>query len=190
MDENNQVLPTAQEPVEETTVAVETDWQEVATKHHKAFTDQKLRAEKAEARLKELEDAHKPDKETSTPKNENDRIAALEARLEETTTRAQLIARGYTEADEQQILINAAKVLGKQPHEVVANPLVKQQIDDLRSQKKTEDVTPSPSRKSGTTTTNIERLATQVLKGEKSLSDLGTDDKKKVLEHIEKNNLF
>lgn len=191
MNEETQVLPTEQEPVEETTEVVEdTDWQEVATKHQKAFTDQKLRAEKAEARLKELESAPKPKEEKSTPKNDDDRIALLEKRLEEESTRTRLTAMGVLETDEQDEVMRAAGVLGKSPAEAIRHPLVAKMLEDMRSQKKTEDVTPSPSRKSGTGTTNVERLATQVLKGEKSFSDLGTDDKKKVLEHIEKNNLF
>jgi hypothetical protein len=190
MDESQQGLSTEQTPVVETTIEgaeQEVNWQAEAEKHRKAFEDQKRRAEIAEGKLKD-----KPEQkvEKPTPKNDNDRIAELEARLEETTTRANLIARGYTEADEQQILIDAAKILGKLPHEVATHALVKQQIEDLRSQKKTEDVSPSPSKRGGSTTTSVERLAKQVLSGEKQIAALGRDEKSKVLKYIEENNLF
>lgn len=188
--EEELVTPTEQEEQVETTESVEdtTDWQSLAEKHQNAFKDQKRRAEQAEAKLKEFE----AKQEKSTPKKElpeSDRYTELERKLEEESTRNRLFALGVQDEEEQDEVVRAAKVLNLSVSKAIHHPLVAKMLEDKRSQSKTEEVTPSPSKRGGEPTQSVTRLAKEVQEGKTSLQNLDQATKTKVLEHWKKQGL-
>lgn len=140
-EESQEQAPTAEELIE-------------LRKDAAAFKDQKKRAEIAEAELKKL----KPTQEQKpAPKQE-----ASSAASTDDVVRARLEARGVLDEDEQDAVIEAAKVLNLTPIKALDNEIVKGRLAAIRTQKKTNDATPAPSRGGGTTT-NIGRLADKAL---------------------------
>lgn len=117
-----------------------------------AFEDQKKRAEIAEGELKKFKT---PKVETPAPKtgeNAND----------DNVIRARLEARGILDEDEQDAVIEAAKVLNTTPIKALELGIVKGRLAEIKAQKATTAATPPPSRGGGTTT-NIGRLADKAL---------------------------
>jgi hypothetical protein len=129
-----------------------------ADKFRKAFEDQKRRAEKAEARAKELE--AKGSEKGQSHDNKGQDLSALEKRV----VRAELASAGIKDPAEQEFVIGAAKRLGVEPGEAANDPIVVAKLDKLREEKATKDATPSPSKRSGGTTSNISSLADKALK--------------------------
>ena len=117
-----------------------------------AFEDQKKRAEIAEGELKKFK----------TPKVETPAPNTGEHANDDNVTRARLEARGYLDEDAQDLILQAAKVLGIDPIKAPENEIVKGQLAALKAKKATNDATPAPSRGGGTTT-NISRLADKAL---------------------------
>jgi hypothetical protein len=120
-----------------------------------AFEDQKKRAEIAEGELKKF----KKPAETTTP---TPVIPTVPSESNDDVVRARLEARGILDEDEQDAVIEAAKVLNTSPIKALDNEIVKGRLAALKAQKATSAATPAPSRGGGTTT-NISRLADKAL---------------------------
>lgn len=142
-------VPATPEPLTEEQI---TDLQKKAS----AFEDQKKRAEIAEGKLKQFE---KPKPEVPvTPHPTGDVPSATD----DNVTRARLEARGILDEDEQDAVIEAAKVLNTTPIKALELGIVKGRLAEIKAQKATTAATPAPSRGGGTST-NISRLADKAL---------------------------
>jgi hypothetical protein len=128
-----------------------------------AYEDQKKRAEIAEAELKKRPKASEPT--TPTPVN-----PTVPSTSDDNVTRARLEARGILDEDEQDAVIEAARVLNTTPIKALDNEIVKGRLAAIKAQKATTTATPAPSRGGGTTT-NIGRLADKALETGEMPSD-------------------
>lgn len=145
-DNNNGELDTLTletEEVEEQDTVEETDSEEadpdevdMLRKRAEAYEAQKIRAEKAEAKLKAIQ-------KTPVKKSSPDELAELKEQLAQT----QLLAQGI-KPDEQEIVFKAAKELGISPLEAAEKKYVKAELEELREQKRVQDATPSHSGRS------------------------------------------
>jgi hypothetical protein len=140
-------------------------------KDAKAFKDQKLRAEKAEARVKELEGKGKEKVTPKTNDQDNSALTQEVARANERATRAELRTMGITHADDLKVVMDAAKQLGIDPTEAAERPYVKAEIESKRDARKTSAATPSPGKGAGGSNTNVSSLADKVAAGAALPSD-------------------
>lgn len=110
---------------------------EMLRKRADAYEAQKIRAEKAEAKLK------------AQIKNVNQKGASSSeiAELKEQLAQTQLLAQGI-QPDEQEIVFKAAKELGISPLEAATKKYVKAELEELREQKQVQEATPTPGGRS------------------------------------------
>lgn len=145
-DNNNGELDTLtlaeNEEVEEQDIVEDTDSQEadpeeieMLRKRADAYEAQKIRAEKAEAKLK------------SAQKNPQKASSSELAELREQLAQTQLLAQGI-QPDEQEIVFKAAKELGISPLEAATKKYVKAELEELREDKRVKEATPSHSGRS------------------------------------------
>lgn len=154
-DNNNGELDTltleeqGEELEEETTEGeadeVDPDEVEMLRKRAEAYEAQKIRAEKAEAKLKAQ---LKNSKSSGASSSE---IAELKEQLAQT----QLLAQGI-QPDEQEIVFAAAKELGISPLEAATKKYVKAELEELREQKRVKEATPSHSGRSAKEAKNVD----------------------------------
>ncbi|MBX3498112.1 MAG: hypothetical protein KF889_01610 [Alphaproteobacteria bacterium] len=107
-------------------------------KDAKAFQDQKRRAEKAEARVRELEGKPKP----ADPEKGGEALSNLTKRV----VRAELAGLGIKDQAEQDFVIAAATRLGIEPSAAATDEIVAAKLEKMREAKATKEATPPPNK--------------------------------------------
>ncbi len=148
LDEQEETDEQSEESTDEAEMedsGVDPDEIEMLRKRAEAYEAQKIRAEKAEAKLKAQ---LKNSKSSGASSSE---IAELKEQLAQT----QLLAQGI-QPDEQEIVFAAAKELGISPLEAATKKYVKAELEELREQKRVKEATPSHSGRSAKEAKNVD----------------------------------
>lgn len=114
----------------------EEDKDEPENKYVKAYQNQKARAEKAEARLKELEEGN-GNKKPAPTKKPNQPVKAQELSQTDTYT----LLRNNVHEDDVKDVVDFARLRGIPVSEALKSPLVRSIINDNESKRKTANVT-------------------------------------------------
>lgn len=107
------------------------------------------------ARLKKQE-KKEPAKAPETPKPEP-ALAPVSndtEELKQKLTKLELRELGFKTQEEQEIVLNAAKLGGLTLEQAAENKFVKAQIEEMREERRVQDATPPPSGRGGTRDTN------------------------------------